>query len=35
MLDTLKSSKTRVKLLLKFFLNPDNHAHLRTLGSAD
>lgn len=31
MLETLVSSKTRVKLLLKFFLNPDNRAHLRGL----
>ena len=33
MLETLVSSKTRVKLLLKFFLNPDNRAHLRGLES--
>ncbi len=33
MLDTLISSKTRVKLLLKFFLNKDNEAHLRGLES--
>ena len=33
MLDTLISSKTRVKLLLKFFLNPDNRAYLRGLES--
>jgi len=32
-LDTLISSKTRVKLLLKFFLNKDNEAHLRGLES--
>lgn len=31
MLDTLISSKTRVKLLLKFFLNSGNKAHLRGL----
>lgn len=31
MLDTLISSKTRVKLLLKFFLNSANRAHLRGL----
>lgn len=31
MLDTLISSKTRVKLLLKFFLNKENKAHLRGL----
>jgi hypothetical protein len=31
MIDTLVTSKTRVKLLLKFFLNPDNAAYLRGL----
>ena len=31
MIDTLITSKTRVKLLLKFFLNPDNSAYLRGL----
>ncbi len=31
MLDTLISSKTRINLLLKFFLNPDNKAYLREL----
>ncbi len=31
MIDTLITSKTRVKLLLKFFLNPGNSAHLRGL----
>jgi hypothetical protein len=31
MLDTLISSKTRINLLLKFFLNPDNTAYLREL----
>ena len=31
MLDTLISSKTRIKLLLRFFLNPENTAHLRGL----
>ncbi|NJM94767.1 MAG: ArsR family transcriptional regulator [Cytophagales bacterium] len=31
MLDTLISSKTRVKLLLKFFLNPESRAYLRSL----
>jgi hypothetical protein len=31
MLETLISSKTRVKLLLRFFLNPENTAHLRGL----
>lgn len=31
MLETLISSKTRIKLLLKFFLNTGNKAHLRGL----
>ena len=31
MLDVLISSKTRIKLLLKFFLNPATGAHLRAL----
>lgn len=31
MLETLITSKTRVKLLLKFFLNPDTSAYLRGL----
>lgn len=31
MLDTIISSKTRIKLLLRFFLNPGNSAHLRGL----
>lgn len=31
MLESLITSKTRIKLLLKFFLNPDNSAHLRGL----
>lgn len=31
MLDTLISSKTRIKLLLKFFLNPGSSAYLRGL----
>ena len=31
MLDVLISSKTRIKLLLKFFLNPATGAHLRGL----
>ncbi len=31
MLDTLITSRTRIKLLLKFFLNPDNAAYLRGL----
>ena len=33
MISTLITSKTRIKLLLKFFLNPDNSAHLRGLES--
>lgn len=33
MLDSLITSKTRVKLLLKFFLNPGNSAHLRGLST--
>lgn len=33
MLDTLVSSKTKVKLLLKFFLNASNTAYLRNLES--
>lgn len=33
MLDSLISSKTRIKLLLKFFLNSETHAHLRGLES--
>lgn len=33
MIDTLITSKTRVKLLLKFFLNPNNSAYLRGLES--
>lgn len=32
MLETLISNKTRVKLLLRFFLNPDSQAYLRGLG---
>src|SRR5690606_42014611 len=31
MLETLISSKTRIKLLLRLFLNPGNSAHLRGL----
>ncbi len=31
MIDTLITSKTRIKLLLKFFLNPENSAYLRGL----
>jgi len=30
-IDTLITSKTRIKLLLKFFLNPENSAYLRGL----
>jgi len=33
MLDTLITSKTRVKLLLKFFINTTNRAYLRNLAS--
>ncbi|MFY0650401.1 MAG: ArsR family transcriptional regulator [Cyclobacteriaceae bacterium] len=33
MINTLITSKTRIKLLLKFFLNPDNSAYLRGLES--
>ncbi len=33
MLETLISSKTRIKLLLKFFLNSNNTAYLRSLES--
>jgi len=33
MLDTLITSKTRIKLLLKFFLNSKNSAYLRNLES--
>jgi DNA-binding transcriptional ArsR family regulator len=33
LINTLITSKTRIKLLLKFFLNPDNCAHLRGLES--
>ena len=31
MLETLISSRTRIKLLLRFFLNPSNTAYLRGL----
>jgi predicted transcriptional regulator len=31
MLDSLITSKTRIKLLLKFFLNSDNKSYLRNL----
>ena len=33
MLDTLITSKTRIKLLIKFFLNPGTQAYLRELAS--
>jgi hypothetical protein len=33
LLDTLITSKTRLKLLLKFFLNPETNAYLQELGS--
>lgn len=33
MLDTLITSKTRVRLLMKFFLNPDTRAYLRGLAT--
>jgi predicted transcriptional regulator len=33
LLDTLITSKTRVKLLIKFFLNPGTRAYLRELAS--
>ena len=33
MLDTLITSKTRVKLLMKFFMNPDTRAYLRGLAT--
>lgn len=33
MLEALITSKTRIKLLLKFFLNPNNSAYLRGLSS--
>lgn len=33
MLEALITSKTRIKLLLKFFLNPSTSAHLRGLAS--
>ena len=33
MLDTLITSKTRVKLLMKFFLNPGTRSYLRELAS--
>ena len=31
MLDTLITSKTRIKLLIKFFMNPGTRAYLREL----
>ena len=33
MLDTLITSKTRIRLLLKFFLNPETNAYLRELST--
>ena len=33
MLDSLVTSKTRIKLLLKFFINPETQAYLRELSS--
>ena len=33
MLDTLITSKTRIKLLLKFFLNPESRAYLRAMAT--
>lgn len=33
MLDTLITSKTRVKLLVKFFLNPSSRSYLRSLAT--
>ena len=33
MLETLITSKTRIKLLLKFFLNSKNQSYLRNLES--
>lgn len=33
MLDTLITSKTRIRLLLKFFLNPETNAYLRELAT--
>jgi len=33
MLDALITSKTRIKLLLKFFLNPDSNGYLRGLST--
>ena len=33
MIDSLITSKTKIKLLLKFFLNPDNSGYLRSLAS--
>ena len=34
MLETLITSKTRIRILLKFFLNPDTQTHLRALATA-
>lgn len=33
MLESLITSKTRIRLLLKFFLNPETHAYLRELAN--
>lgn len=33
MLDTLITSKTRIKLLLRFFLNPESRSYLRSLAA--
>ena len=33
MLDTIITSKTRIKLLMKFFLNPGTKAYLRELAA--
>lgn len=33
MLDTLITSKTRIKLLLRFFLNPESRSYLRSLAT--
>jgi len=33
LLESLITSKTRIKLLLKFFLNPETHAYLRELAT--
>ncbi|MBS4025554.1 MAG: ArsR family transcriptional regulator [Clostridia bacterium] len=33
MLETLITSKTRIKLILKFFINPENKVHMRGLAT--